>query len=110
MFGYYAALIASVLLGVIGQLMLKNGAEHTATVAAQFQHPSTLIGLGIYALAALLYIAAIKAIPVSVAFPSVSVSYVLVAIGAHILWNEPFGFPQVVALLLIVSGVFVLHQ
>jgi len=31
--------------------------------------------------------------PVSVAFPSSAASYPSVAIIAHLMWNEPFGWP-----------------
>jgi len=64
----------------------------------------TLIGLAIYVFAALCYIVALKKIPVSVAFPSVAASYAVVAIIAHLLWNEPFGWPQFAGLVLIVWG------
>ena len=38
-------------------------------------------------------ILAIKRIPVSIAFPSVALSYVLVAVAAHFLWGEALGWP-----------------
>jgi small multidrug resistance pump len=44
---------------------------------------------------------ALKKIPVSIAFPSVSASYALVAALAHLLWNEPLGMPQIADLALI---------
>ena len=56
------------------------------------------------------YIVALKKIPVSVAFPSVAASYAAVAIIAHLLWNEPFGWPQLGGLLLIGGGILLIHQ
>jgi drug/metabolite transporter (DMT)-like permease len=29
---------------------------------------------------------------------------------AHLLWNEPFGWPQIAGLLLISSGILLIHQ
>jgi undecaprenyl phosphate-alpha-L-ara4N flippase subunit ArnE len=69
-----------------------------------------MIGFGIDALAAFCYIVASKKIPVSVAFPSVGASYAGVAAIAHLLWNEPFGWPQFAGLLLIGSGILLIHQ
>jgi hypothetical protein len=60
--------------------------------------------------AALCYIVALKKIPVSIAFPSVSASYAVIAVLAHILWNEPLGWTQIGGILLISSGVLLIHQ
>ena len=106
----YASLAGSILLGIAGQITLKTAANESATVAAQFQNPITLLGLAIYLFAALCYIVALKQIPVSVAFPSVSTGYVIVALIAHFLWGEPFGWPQIGGLVLIASGVLLIHQ
>ena len=106
----YGALAAAILIGVVGQLLLKTGAERTADgVLAQFLDPFTLGGLAAYGLAAIFYILAIKRIPVSIAFPSVSLSYVLVAIAAHLLWQEALGWQQFAGIGLIAAGILVLH-
>jgi len=110
MFPYYAALVAGILLSVAGQIALKLGAEGTKTIALQFFHPATIIGFVIYAAAAVLYMIAIKKIPLSLAYPSVAVSYVIVGIAAHLMWNEPFGLPQIGGILLIGGGILLLHQ
>lgn len=107
---YYAALAAGILLGVAGQILLKTGAERSRDVVAQFLDPFTIVGFGIYALAAIFYIVAIKKIPISIAFPSVSLSYVLVALAGHLLWNEPFGPAQLGGIALIAGGILLLHQ
>ncbi|MBV9522827.1 MAG: EamA family transporter [Alphaproteobacteria bacterium] len=110
MLPYYAALAAGILCGVAGQIALKSGADGAATITAQFLHPSTMLGFAIYVLAAIFYIIAIKRIPVSLAYPSVSLSYVVVGLAAHFLWNEPFGIPQLIGIALIGGGILMLHQ
>lgn len=107
---YYLSLAAAVLLGIGGQIALKSAAAGAASLTAQFLAPLTMLGFVIYVGAALCYIVALKKIPVSVAFPSVSASYAIVAVLAHLLWNEPFGWPQIGGLLLIGSGVVLIHQ
>ncbi len=106
----YGALVAAILVGVAGQLLLKAGAERSTGFLAQFIDPFTILGLGVYALAAVLYIVAIKRLPVSIAFPSVSLSYVAVALAAHWLWNEPLGWPQFAGIVLIGGGILLIHQ
>jgi drug/metabolite transporter (DMT)-like permease len=52
----------------------------------------------------------LRKIPVSVAFPSVSVSYALVAVLGHFLFGEPFGLKQVGGIALIMGGVVLINQ
>jgi len=70
--------------------------------------PFVILGLGCYFASAMFYIFALKKIPVSIAFPCVSISYVVVALIAHFLWNEPFGPQHMIALVFILTGVFLL--
>ena len=107
---YYVSLVSAVLLGIAGQIALKSGAVGSQTVAAQFLNPLTIVGFAIYVFAALCYIVALKRIPVSVAFPSVAASYAVLSVLAHFVWNEPFGWPQLAGLILIGSGIVLIHQ
>ena len=97
-------------MGALGQLALKGGAEGTAAITDQLQQPMTILGLALYGVSALFYIAAIRVIPVSMAFPSVSASYIIVSLGAHFLWSEAFGMTQVAGMLLIGGGILLLYQ
>lgn len=108
----YGALGCAILIGVLGQLLLKTGAERAGSVdgiLAQFLDPFTIAGLGAYGVGAIAYIIAIKKIPISIAFPSVALSYVLVAVAAHFLWQEALGWQQFTGIALIASGILVLH-
>jgi small multidrug resistance pump len=108
---YYVSLVGAILFGIAGQIALKSGAlGSSSTIGSQFLNPLTILGLAVYALAALCYVVALKKIPVSVAFPSVAASYAVVAIIAHLLWNEPFGWAQIGGLVLIGGGILLIHQ
>jgi small multidrug resistance pump len=107
---YYTSLVAAILLGIAGQISLKLGAEGSTTVTAQFLNPLTIIGLAVYATAAPCYVLALKRIPVSIAFPSVSASYAIIAVVGHLLWKEPLGWPQMAGIVLIGGGVLLIHQ
>ena len=107
---YYSSLAAAILLGIVGQIALKSAANGSETILAQFLHPLTAIGLAFYIFAALCYILALKRIPVSTAFPSVASSYAIVAVLAHLLWDEPFGWPQIAGIVLIGGGILLIHQ
>jgi small multidrug resistance pump len=106
---YYVALAIGILAGIAGQMLLKAGADAPDFVS-QMLRPSTLCGLALYGSAAFLYIIALRKIPVSVAFPSVSLSYAIVAVLGHFLFGEPFGIKQIGGIVLIMGGVVLINQ
>jgi small multidrug resistance pump len=106
---YYVALGIAILAGLGGQMLLKAGAS-APELMSQLLRPSTLCGLALYGFSAFLYIIALRKIPVSVAFPSVSLSYALVAILGHFLFDEPFGVRQIGGIALIMGGVGLINQ
>ena len=106
---YYVVLGVGILAGIAGQMLLKAGAD-APTLVAQILRPSTLAGLALYGSAAFLYIFALRKIPVSVSFPSVSLSYAIVAVLGHFLFGEPFGLKQIGGIALIMGGVVLINQ
>ncbi|MEM9245737.1 MAG: EamA family transporter [Cyanobacteria bacterium P01_F01_bin.153] len=107
----YLMLAASVTLGAVGQVLLKWGASKpAASFIAQFLDPIVISGLGVYFVAAIFYTTALKQLPLSVAFPSVSASYAIVALLAFFIWKEPFGAKQIAAFILILAGVYLLNK
>jgi undecaprenyl phosphate-alpha-L-ara4N flippase subunit ArnE len=107
---YYLALAAAIAGGIGGQLLLKAGSVGTQSTIDQFMRLPTVIGLGFYAISAVLYVIALRRIPVSLAFPSVSISYAVIALLGYLLWNEPVGWSQVAGIVLICTGVVLLYR
>ena len=107
---YYLALFSGIAAGTGGQILLKLGSARTSDVAAQLFDLFTLLGLCAYGAAAILYIVAIKKIPLSLAYPTVSLSYIVVAVVAHYAWGEALGITQFAGIALIVGGILLLHQ
>ena len=105
----YVALAIGILAGIGGQILLKQGAD-APDFLSQILRPSTLCGLALYGSAAFLYIIALRKLPVSIAFPSVSLSYAIVAVLGHFMFGEPFGLKQIGGIVLIVSGVVLINQ
>lgn len=104
------ALAVSIGLTVLGQFFLKTGSLSKEEGLRLFLNPATLAGLFSYGFASLFYIVALRKIPLSIAYPSVSLSYVAVVVLAHVVWGEPLGLRQGVALFLIVSGIALLYK
>jgi multidrug transporter EmrE-like cation transporter len=105
---HWASLGAALVAGVIGQLLLKAGATGPGDFLVQLMRPTTIVGLAFYGVAALLYIVALRGIPVSVAFPAAATQYVIVAMVGWFVYGEPAGVQQVAGLALIVIGVLML--
>jgi len=107
---HHLALAAAVLGGVVGQLLLKTGSVGTDSLWAQLARPATLLGLACYGGSAIAYLVALQRIPVSIAFPSVALSYVVIAALGAWLWAEPIGASKAVGIGLIVVGVVMLYR
>ena len=106
---HHGALAFGILVGIGAQLLLKNGAMSGGSIVAQFLNPWTIGGLTLYGIAAFFYVVALRTIPVSIAFPSVAVSYVLVALLGNLWFGEPLGVAHLAGMVLIVVGVGLLH-
>ena len=105
---YWVALAAAICTSLGGQVLLKAGAVAEGHFIAQLLRPSTIIGLGAYGGAALLYIVALRKIPMSVALPCTAASYVAVAIIGHFMVGEALSPQKLAAIGLICGGVLVL--
>ena len=106
----YLALGASILVGVAAQVMLKIGSTDSGDVATQFSRPSTLAGLGLYVISALLYVTTLRQVTISIAFPTVSVAYILIAAIDHFWFKQAFGMAHWAGTLLVIGGVGLLHR
>jgi multidrug transporter EmrE-like cation transporter len=104
---YWGALALAITTSMAGQTLLKAGAA-APTFTAQLFDFRTLIGFGLYAGSALLYIVALRKIPMSVALPCTAVSYVVAALIGHYGFAEPLGIPKVAGIAMICLGVLML--
>jgi small multidrug resistance pump len=104
---FWAALFGAIGTTIIGQSLLKAGAG-AADFVTQLLDWRTLVGLVLYGGAALLYIVALRRIPMSVALPCTAVSYVAAALLGHFLFHEPLTWQHLGAIGLIIGGVLLL--
>ncbi|WP_341703955.1 SMR family transporter [Ferrovibrio sp.] len=106
---YYTMLGIGILIGVAGQVLLKAGANGE-TLLQQILNPQSIAGLLLYGAAAFCYMYALRRIPVSVAFPSVSLSYVVVALLGFWLFGESLTAAKLGGIVLICAGVFLVAR
>lgn len=104
---HWFALVAAVTTSVLGQALLKGGAG-APSFLDQLRDWRTIGGLGVYGMSAVLYIVALRRIPLSVALPCTAGSYLVVALIGHFAFDEPLGAMRLGALGLIGLGVLLL--
>jgi drug/metabolite transporter (DMT)-like permease len=109
MIWFYVSLVGGILLGIIGQMLLKGGAGEESIVA-QYSAPQSLLGLMCYFVAAICYMFALRRIAVSVAFPAVSLSYVVVVVLGYWLYDERVGWEKLIGVGLICGGVLLVAR
>jgi len=114
-------LLTGILLNAVAQLLLKAGAMRLGEITLA---PSTLIltlgqlasnlpimaGLSLYGISVITWIAGLSRVDVSIAYPLLSLGYVINAIAAHYLFGETLSTQRLVAIGIILLGVFILAR
>jgi drug/metabolite transporter (DMT)-like permease len=107
-------IMAAVVLEVLGQVAFKRGAA--AIVRASGDQgvlrywrdlaldPWIQLGVAVHVVELLLWIAALNFVPLSIAFPLISLSFCGVAIGGHFWLGEKIGRRSVCAIAMITLG------
>ena len=114
-------LMLGVLLNAGAQLLLKAGTnavghfEFTASnilpvgMKLAFQ-PHILGGLGCYVVSVVVWIMGLSRVPVSIAYPMLSVGYVLNAVAAWYLFGESLTAQKLIGIGFIIAGVFMVAR
>lgn len=107
----YALALFSIALGAVGQFLLKVGAGKLTPGALWRMAliPEILIGLVCFGLSFISWVFVLQRLPLSVAYPMVSLSYVIVTALAAIFLGESIGWQKLAGLALILVGVVVLQ-
>lgn len=110
-------LAASIILNVCGQISIKQSILNyqnlagsnvyfgVATALPILTAPLTLLGLALYAVSAIFWIAALSRVELSYAYPLLGVGYVLVSVVAWKLWGEALGIQRLIGTLAVALGV-----
>ena len=117
----FALVLTGVLLNEIAQLSLKGSVAETGII--QFDIQSLLssagslatnlwlwLGLICYAVSVVVWILALSRVDVSIAYPMLSIGYIVNAIAASHLFNEPLSLGKVVGIGVIILGVYILAR
>ena len=114
-------ILSGVLLNALAQLLLKAGVNPLGaisvglhnlvpTAARVLSQWPVLAGLGCYVMSVALWIVALSRVDVSLAYPMLSLGYVVNAFAAWWLFGEALGPLRCTGMLLILAGVFVMSR
>ncbi|MEI2395819.1 SMR family transporter [Paenibacillus phytohabitans] len=115
----YLLVFISITLSALAQIFMKLGTNRVGTLETisfiekflkYFSNIYVLLGLFLYGISALLWIVAISKIPLSVAYPMVGFSYVLVFAMSILFLNEQISMVKILGLILIIFGVITISR
>jgi multidrug transporter EmrE-like cation transporter len=118
----WALLLGGVALNAAAQLLLKaatrvsgvlvgdTGGVSWTAAAHLLRAPPLWMGLSCYGVSVLLWLGALSRVPVSIAYPLLSIGYVVNAFAAAALFGEALTVTKLAGIGLIVAGVLVLTR
>ena len=117
----FMLVLAGVLLNATAQLLLKAGTNNIGAFAFSADNlvpvgikvasnPFIVSGLGCYAVSVVVWIMALSRVEVSLAYPMLSIGYVLNAVAAWYLFGEALSAQRMVGIGTIIVGVFLVAR
>lgn len=106
----YATLALSILLGVAGQIVLKYSTSYKSAfnISLGFLNEMFVGAALIYVISLLLYTYSLQKLPLTLAYPSVSLSYIGVALVSSYVFGTHIGPRDLAGFVLITSGVLLI--
>ena len=117
----FALVLTGVLLNAIAQLALKASVSDTGIISLDLQSLLTSagslatnlwlwLGLICYAISVVVWILALSRVDVSIAYPMLSIGYIVNAVAAWHLFDEPMNLGKVIGIGIIIVGVYILAR
>ncbi|MDD4886152.1 MAG: SMR family transporter [Thiomonas sp.] len=117
----FALVLTGVLLNAAAQLLIKSGAETVGRfnfTASNLWHAGLhfalqwqiLLGLTFYAVSVVVWILALTRVQVSIAYPMLSLGYVVTAFAAWWLFGEALTVQKLVGIAVIIVGVLIVAR
>ena len=117
----FALILLGVLLNAGAQLLLKAGMMQIGhfdfTLANAWpigwkvaQNIPIISGLTLYVISVVVWVLVLSRVPVSFAYPMLSIGYILNAIAAFYLFGEPLTSLRMLGIFVIISGVYLVAQ
>jgi len=106
----FSIILVGVLLNAAAQLLLKAGTNAMPLGVRLAIEPHILGGLACYAVSVVVWVVALSRVPVSMAYPMLSIGYVVNAIAAWYLLGEAVTPMRLAGIGVIIVGVFMVAR
>lgn len=112
----YVWAILSIIMGAMGQFLLKLGANQIESndnlfpsLFAMLFNLNLMIAASCFVTSMIIWVFVLKKLQLSIAYPMVSLGYVIVIILAYLFLKEPLGLYKILGSLFIILGVIVIN-
>jgi multidrug transporter EmrE-like cation transporter len=106
----FAIILVGVLLNAVAQLLLKAGTNAMPLGVRLAIEPHILGGLACYVVSVVIWVIALSRVPVSIAYPMLSIGYVVNALAAWYLLGETLTPMRLAGIGIIIAGVFLVAR
>jgi len=106
----FGLVLVGVLLNAAAQLLLKAGTNAMPLGPRLALEPHILGGLACYAVSVVVWVIALSRVPVSIAYPMLSIGYIVNAVAAWYLFGETLSTMKLAGIGVIVAGVFMVAR
>ena len=106
----FAIILVGVLLNAAAQLLLKAGTNAMPLGLRLAIEPHILGGLACYVISVVVWVIALSRVPVSIAYPMLSIGYVVNAAAAWYLLGEALTPMRLAGIGIIIAGVFLVAR
>lgn len=106
----FAIILVGVLLNAAAQLLLKAGTNAMPLGLRLAIEPHILGGLACYVISVVVWVVALSRVPVSIAYPMLSIGYVVNAVAAWYLLGETLTPMRLTGIGIIIAGVFLVAR
>jgi multidrug transporter EmrE-like cation transporter len=106
----FSFIFAGVLLNAGAQLLLKAGTNAVPLGLRLAVEPHILAGLACYVVSVVVWLVGLSRVPVSIAYPMLSIGYVINAVAAYYLLGEAVTTMRFVGIGIIILGVFIVAR
>lgn len=101
-------LLFAAVLAAVGQMLFKAGAAGR-TGLMEFVNLAVIGGLACYGLSTLFWIYSLSKLPLRVVYPYTALTFVLVYVGAFLVFGERPGLRGVLGVALVLAGLFLIN-
>jgi multidrug transporter EmrE-like cation transporter len=110
MYMFFISLFCAIAFATCGQVLLKLSTESNVWSLPQFPVINILFisAALFYFISMLFYTFSLNKLPLTIAYPSMALSYPMVAGISHFIWKTPFGLVELFSYALIIFALFLL--